>query len=121
MAKQIDVVETLKEYLVGVTNRADHHGGNVFDVISHLVRVVIICHDKDSIECRTYSGKTTNILKFSINGQKYAFRYEHSNGGFIELREDNERGKVLDRFTNANSLQDVITSFKNFCNCTNLP
>jgi len=121
LAKQIDLVQALQEYLIGVTNRADHHGENVFEIISHLVRVVIICHDTDTIECRTYSGKTTNILRFEINGKSYAFRYEHANNGYIELRQNNERGPVLDTYTNAQSLDDVIHSFKRHTGCSCLP
>ena len=121
MAKQIDLVQALQEYLIGVTDRADHHGENVFEVISHLVRVVIICHDADTLECRTYGGKTTNILRFDINGKAYAFRYEHADNGYIELRENNERGAVLDTYTNAKTLDDIIQSFKKITGCSRLP
>lgn len=112
MAKQIGDLDSLCEYLKGVMKRAEHHAANVIDVVGHVTVAVTMRHDPSSLECRTYSGKTTNVLRFEIKGKPYALAYSHNGGGSIEVRDGNEHGSVRASFTNADTWQTVKAAFR---------
>ncbi len=111
MARQIDSVDILGEYVRGVMERASHHAGNVIDVIPQLVAEIIQQHDPETLQCRTYRAKLANILRFAVNSRTYALRYDH-NSEQIELRSGNEHGSVVARFSNADGRQQVQAVFR---------
>lgn len=112
MAKDIRGLAGLREYLERAVGRAEHHAPSIVEVMGHLVVAVILYHEKDSMVCRTYAGKTANILRFRVNGKDYAFRHNHASGGSVELHENDEHGPVTQAFTNSDFWDDVRTVFE---------
>ena len=112
MAVKVETVDTLKKYFTGVTRRANHHATNINEVIYGLLGVIILKKDEGThIEVRgSDDEKTGNILWVIINGIRYAFRYEHSNGT-IEIRKDSYNGVLILAIDNNTTLQQVINCF----------
>lgn len=82
MTVRVNDVEVLKQYFSGVVGRSEHHAQNVNEVIYTLLGLIILNIDENSdIQVRSNNGDTGNMLWFTTNGQRYAFRYEHSNIG----------------------------------------
>lgn len=112
MATKIDTVNTLQRYFKGVVKRANCHAHEVSGLIYKLLGAVIYLKDEDSfIEVRG-NDKTGNILWVCINGQRYAFRYEHANNGSIEIRKSSFKGEMLLRATNETDLKEIFDVFK---------
>jgi len=112
MAQKLDNLAELQRYALGVRSRANHHAPNVEDVVDRLLAQVILQHDPGSVECRTYNGNPTNILRFAVRKHAVTLKYNH-NTGEIDLREGNERGKVLASFSNGDSRQRIEHEFNN--------
>lgn len=112
MPIKIDHVDTLKDYFTGVVERSEHHAPNVSEIIYPLLGLLILTMDNHSdIQVRSYGGSTGNILWFSTNNQRYAFRYEHD-GDFIELRKDKYTGEVVAKLDNMMTICDLKAVFK---------
>lgn len=113
MPVKVDTVETLKEYFSKVVGRANHHAPNVTEIIYTLVGIIILKMDAGSqIEVRgTENDATGNILWVWINGTKYALRYEHANGGSIEIRENSYKGPIKVSITNATPVSTILATF----------
>lgn len=96
MAVKIESISILKKYFSGVVNRANHHALKVNDIIYTLLGIIVLKKDDGSeIEVRGSSDDATgNILWVFINGNRYAFRYEHSDET-IEIRKDSYNGPIL--------------------------
>jgi hypothetical protein len=97
-------VEILKGYIDGVMGRADHHANEVEEIALALIGAILWKKDdgKD-IRVMEQGGDTKNVLWVTINGQQYAFSYNHV-AKTIEMREGNTRGTVLHSFSNATQL-----------------
>ncbi|RZK16726.1 MAG: hypothetical protein EOO43_14190 [Flavobacterium sp.] len=112
MAVKVETVDTLREYFKGVTGRANHHAQNVNEVVYTLLGVIILLKDDGTdIEVRGSVGSTGNILWVYIGAIRYAFRYEHSNGGSIEIRENSYNGPIKLTVTNGTSLNQILSTF----------
>ncbi|NCC61577.1 MAG: hypothetical protein EOM12_11690 [Verrucomicrobiae bacterium] len=86
MPVRVNDVEALKEYFSGVVARSEHHAPNVNEVIYTLLGLIILSMDENSnIQVRGSEGVTGNMLWFTVNGTRYAFRYEHSDDT-VEIR-----------------------------------
>ncbi len=114
MATKIDSVNRLQKYFQGVVDRADCHAPSVAELIYRLLGAVIYLKDENShIEVRgNHEDKTGNILWVYIKGQRYTFRYEHENGGSIEIRKESYNGDILLTMTNQTNLQEVFDIFE---------
>ncbi len=99
MPKQITEIESMRLYISGVMERADHHANGVSDVILTLAGALIWKKDTDPISVFEINGQLKNVLWISINGKKYAFSYNHDVGS-IEMRENTTQGQVLRSFMN---------------------
>ena len=113
MALKVNEVESLKDYFFGVVKRSEHHAPNVSEVIYPLLGLIVLNMDGASdIQVRGSEGATGNILWFTKNNQRYAFRYEHR-GDFIELRKDSFKGQIVARIDNTNSIKSLKLIFDN--------
>jgi len=100
MAKTIETINDLQEYLAGVMSRADHHGHEVHEAALILAGLIVLYKDRESeLVVRTYNDETANILWTQIQGKRYAFAYNHK-AEAIEIRDRNEKGPALHRITN---------------------
>lgn len=113
MAKAAPVtdINTLKAYIEGVMARADHHAPTVGAVALALAGAIVWKKDDDPIEVMTRDGDMKNVLWVKINGNRYAFSFNH-NAQRIELREDSTQGPVLHVFSNSTPVVDVQNIFE---------
>lgn len=112
MAVKVDTVDILKKYFSGVVKRANHHAPKVGDIIYTLLGIIILKKDDNtSIEVRGSDDDSTgNILWVFINGVRYAFRYEHSDGT-IEIRRDSFNGPLVIKIDNTTSTASILSTF----------
>ena len=104
-------IGVLQQYISGVMERANHHGGDVNEIVLALIGEILwqIDHDSD-IEVHARDGDIKNVLWAYIRGTKYAFSYNHE-AGQIEMREGSVRGQTIQSFTNETSIRDVKDFF----------
>ena len=113
MAVKVNEVEALKDYFSGVVKRSEHHALNVNEVIYTLLGLIILNMDESSdIQVRGSEGSTGNMLWFTVNKQRYAFRYEHKNGGKIEIRKGSYKGAIVAEIDNSTSTSDLKITFE---------
>ncbi|MEH2444549.1 MAG: hypothetical protein V7K18_01825 [Nostoc sp.] len=106
MPLQVTDIQTLKGYIDGVMERADHHAGGVNEISLALAGEIVWRKDDDPIQVMVRDGETKNVLWVKINHTRYAFCYNHTTGE-IELRQDNIRGKILHTFSNKTPLSQL--------------
>ena len=108
----INEVEALKEYLNGVMSRAAHHGPGVSAIGLALAGAIIWRKDLEPIQ--VHEGRTMahgNVLWVQINGQRYAFRYNHQTEA-IEMRRGSVRGEALHCFNDDTPITEVERIFR---------
>ena len=112
MPVRIDDVEPLKRYLNGVMARAEHHAQNVSGVALALVGAIIWEKDNSEIRVRGTTDKDMkNVLQVDIKGEEYSFKYDHDDGGSIELHRGKTTGPLVHRFSNATPVSEVQRVF----------
>jgi hypothetical protein len=111
MPLELTQVHHLRDYLRGMMDRAQHHAGNVDAVALTIAGAIVWRMDDDPPEAFTREGHTTNVIWARINGQRFAFSYNHTDET-IEVREGTTQGRVLRAFSNADSANDVLTFFR---------
>lgn len=104
-------VDALKGYIEGVMGRAEHHAGNVSGIALTLAGAIIWRKDSDPIEVMAHGGETKNVLWVRISGQRYALSYNHRDQT-IEIRRGTTQGAVLNSFSDATPVQDVVAFFR---------
>jgi hypothetical protein len=115
MALTTESVAELQQYIKRVAERADHHALNVNEVIYPLIGLIVHHLDQESdIQVREYNGDPGNMLWVHINNTRYAFRYDHGNGGSIEIRKNSFNGPILHTVDNNTTIADLIKIFKSF-------
>jgi len=103
--------DKMREYLVGVLKRADHHAQRVEACVMAVFGAVIAYKDEGtSIEVKELNGEMVNVLWAQINGTRYAFSY-NGNEKIIEMREKSTRGPVVISFDDTCTLQQIRTFF----------
>lgn len=113
MAIHVKDVEVLKEYFSGVVARSEHHAPNVSDVIYTLLGLIVLKMDNNSdIEVRGSQGAIGNLLWFTVNQTRYAFRYEHADDT-IEIREGSFKGRLIKKVDNKTSISELKDIFTN--------
>ena len=110
MAITVKDIDTLQEYIKGVMGRADHHAGNVNEIVLALAGAIVWKKDISSIKVMERAGETKNVLWVNINSKKYAFVYNH-NTGKIDMREKTIQGSSLYQFDNNTSLSKLKNIF----------
>jgi|SRR5690606_19756261 len=113
MATKVNTVDVLQKYFSGVVKRADHHAPLVKEIIYSLLGIIVLKKDLGTdIEVRgTHEDATGNILWVTINGIRYALRYEHSHGGSIEIRENSYNGPIVLTIDNKTTIQNILSVF----------
>ena|ERR1700748_1762013 len=109
MARPVNSIEVLQEYLQGVLGRAGHHAPNVQGVALTLLGAMIWRSDGD-IDVREYAGSPANMLWFWVGGNRYALTYNHTNET-IELKNRSNAGEVLYSFDNSTTYGYIINAF----------
>ena len=110
MALTVKDIDTLQKYIKGVMSRADHHAGNVNEIVLALAGAIVWKKDISSIKVMERKGETKNVLWVNINSKKYAFVYNH-NTGKIDMKEKTIQGSNLYEFDNKTSLSKIRTIF----------
>jgi hypothetical protein len=111
MPLELTEVQQLREYLRGVMDRADHHAGNVNEVILAIAGAVVWRKDDETLEAFAREGQTKNVLWARIGGRRLTFSYNHEEQT-IEVRENSTRGRVLRSFNNDDSAAAVAEFFR---------
>ena len=112
MAKKITTLKELKDYLNGVTKRAEHHAQNVDKITDYLMgHLIRIKDDEHDMEVMEVEGQTANVLWVHIRGKRYAFSYNHEKVT-IEIREKTVRGQVIESFDNSTDLESIKQFFE---------
>lgn len=109
MAISIDSIAILQDYLRGVRERAEHHAGDVEDVVLALLGAVIWKADGE-ITVREYTGSPANVIWFWVNDKKYAMAYNHATSQ-IELKDRTQSGTTIAVFDNNSTYQQIIAVF----------
>lgn len=109
MPLSIDTLNLLNRYINGVMERADHHAGNVNEVVLSLAGAVVWKATED-IQVRTYGEETANVLWLIVGQNKYAFTYNHQTQ-MIDLRERTQQGNVIASFSNQTTAAQVKQIF----------
>ena len=111
MPLPVTEIEVLREYLDGVMGRAGHHAKEVQAIALALAGAIVWKKDIGrDIEVMTQDGDTKNVLWVFIQGQRYAFSFNHQ-AKSIEMRKNTTRGPVLHSFSNKTPLSSVHTIF----------
>ncbi|MHC5933021.1 hypothetical protein [Nostoc sp.] len=111
MPLEVTDIQTLKGYIDGVMERADHHAGGVNEISLALAGAIVWRKDDDPIQVMVRDGETKNILWVKINQKRYAFSYNHTTGE-IELRQGSIGGKILHTFSNKTPVSQVKQIFE---------
>jgi hypothetical protein len=111
MPIQVDDIQMLHDYAVGVMARAEHHAKQVRAIILAMFGGIIWRLDPGSIEIRYHDGNLSNALWWnSVTGGKCARIYDHR-AGAIEIRDRKTWGSALHIFTNATPVEEVEQVF----------
>jgi hypothetical protein len=112
MPVTLDDVDLLKRYIDGVMGRAGHHAQDVTAVALALAGAIVWRKDATTdIQVMSKDGDLKNVLWVKINGQRYAFSYNH-NSRTIEMRKGSTQGDVLHSFSNATPLAEIEATFR---------
>ncbi len=107
LAVKVNDIEKLRDYFFGVVTRSEHHAPKVSEVIYPLLGLVVLQMDeKSDIQVRGTEGATGNILWFTKNGQRYAFRYEHDDDT-VEIRKGSYKGEMMSKMDNDTSISEL--------------
>lgn len=110
MPLQVSEIDTLKTYIEGVMNRADHHAGKVEGVALTLAGAIVWKKDDDDIKVMVIEGDTKNVLWVKFGGKQFAFSYNHK-AQCIEMRKGTTQGETIASFTNESSYSEIIGIF----------
>ena len=112
MPIQLHSLEELHTYLSGVIGRAEHHAPEVEEVILTLAGAVVLFKDTNTpLEAFSRRGSVANVLWATINGQRYAFSYDHDNDQIV-IRRGSTQGTMVGSFSNRTSARSVIDLFE---------
>jgi hypothetical protein len=112
MTRNITTVDVFQTYLKAVREKAGHHAQTVEACLMALAGAVALFKDAGSdLKVLERDGDMKNVLWVNINGQRYAFVYNH-NTMQIEVRKDSMRGTSIAAFDDKMSLLDIYTIFK---------
>ncbi len=112
MPRDITDIEILKDYIIGVMERSEHHANNIDNIVLAIVGAIIWKKDSDPIKVHTKQGEMKNVIWVKINGNKYAFSYNHDSQS-VELREESTQGSVVCSINNSTPLDEVKKYFNN--------
>lgn len=112
MPVEVSEVEKLREYLRGVLGAAQHHAGNVDEIILAIAGAVIVRKDNSPLQVR--SGRANEMgraLSFtSTRGNTYALSYNHTSKQ-VDLKQDNSHGALLRSFDNSTPIAVLASIF----------
>lgn len=116
---KVTTLAILRQYAAGVVERAECHGPNVNVIVYTLLGYLIANLAVDRIEVRGSEGAIGNVLWCRYGGQRFAFSYDHKNGGSIVLRRSTTQGPLIGRFTNRSGVDDFKRAFEGSAVSTN--
>ena len=112
MPVHVDDITELQNYLVGVLQRANHHGQNVRHVVLALLGAIVrFKNPNHSIKVYARDGAPGNVLWFDIGDSQYAFSYDHITDSIV-LKRGTTQGQVVAHFTNATTIPQIEQIFE---------
>ncbi|MGV3723957.1 MAG: hypothetical protein ACO1SX_23940 [Actinomycetota bacterium] len=94
-------IETLKDYIGGVMERAEHHANGVDEVCLTIAGAIIWRKDAGTeLQVLARGGVMKNVLWVRVRDERYALSFNHESGE-IELRRGTTHGAVIESFSNA--------------------
>ena len=116
MAVQVNEIVALKDYFFRVVERAEHHAPNVNEIIYPLLSFIILIMDEQSeIQFKSCEGAIGNMVWFTSNGQRYAFRYEDNNDSIV-IRKGSFQGTLVAKVNNKTTTNDLKQIFNEIRN-----
>src|SRR5262245_46639901 len=104
-------VDDLQAHLLSVFERSDHHAGEVNEVLLAITGGILWQKNPgDHVRVNEREGAGGNIIWFRIGSQRYALLYSHRSRR-IELMLGGRHGPLIQAFTNATPLADVMRVF----------
>lgn len=107
----INNIDLLRDYLIGVLDRANHHAHNVNEIALAIVGG-IIWRTTDNIRVLSRQGDMKNVLWLQVGDRRLCFVYNHSTAQ-IDIRESTIQGVTIISFDNSTSISDIKTFFEN--------
>ena len=111
MPTKVTDLDILKDYIVGVMGRADHHAKNINEITLALVGAIIWKKDEEPIEVMVRKGEMKNVLWVKISGVRYAFSYNHKNDS-ISMHRDSTHGVLVYGFSNQTPVSKIREVFE---------
>lgn len=108
MPRNIVGVDVLKQYILGVMERAEHHGQNVDEICLAVAGAIV--WKADRIDVYERMGSMGNALWLYVDDKKYLLSFNHDTGE-IEVRQASTQGDVLASISNATSVAQVKQFF----------
>src|ERR1700679_297791 len=110
MPTSVSNIDLLRDYILGVSSRANHHARNVQDVAPAVAGHIVANKDNNPIEVHTVSGSMKNVLWVYIRGNKYAFGYDHTSQQ-IQIRDNSWNGTLRHSIDNSTTHAQLIAIF----------
>ena len=106
MARHINSMADLKEYLRSLHANSGHHAKSMMDVFPKVLSAVIERMDEGSLYAWEQNGQIKNSAWATFQGNKYFFSYDHIND-CVSVKLDSTQGHVIDSFHQADSFDDI--------------
>ena len=111
MAVSVNEVEVLKEHFLNIVKSTDLHAPNVNAIIYSLLGFIILIMDKKTdLQIRSCEVNTGNILWFTTNGHRYAFRYENGEESIV-IRKGSFSGEMIAKVNNSTTTCELKQIF----------
>lgn len=109
MPRSLSEISEIESYFQNVILRAEHHAGNVDEILLVLAGGVLWRKDSQVLKAKVHNDDIKNVLWVYINKTRYAFSYNHDDH-VIEMRKKSIRGPVIASFNN----QTPVSFIKDF-------
>jgi len=107
----INNIDLLRDYLIGVLDRANHHAHNVNEIALAIVGG-IIWKTTDNLRVLSRQGQMKNVLWLQVDHRRLCFVYNHATGE-IDIRENTIQGNTITSFDNSTPIKDIKDFFEN--------
>lgn len=108
MARRLKNDAEIDRFISTVINEADHHAGNVNEVVQHLSDAVRqrLNLSTDKVEVYERNGKLARTCWVTLKGNRYVFSYNYK-AARIDLRKQSTQGQQLSSFDNSTSQSTI--------------
>ena len=103
-------IDLLRDYLIGVLDRANHHAHNVNEIAIAIVGG-IIWRTTDNIRVLSRKGDMKNVLWLQVDERRLCLVYNHDTLQ-IDVRESTIQGTTIISFDNSSPIANVKNFFE---------